>query len=383
MKESFTYRFLFAGGGTGGHLFPAVAIAEEVLRISPKSKILFVGTKHRIESAVIPKLGYDFKSISIKGMPRKFGVSIVSFLFSLILSLIQSLLIVMKFRPDVALGTGSYISVTPLFVSKVLNRSIVLAESNLYPGIATKVLAPIANQVHLSFEESKKYFKQKEGIFITGNPVRKNLSIKNRSEAAKFFNLSPGKKTILVLGGSLGAKSINEKMLEIYSKLTSDFQLIWQTGRNYFNDIEKVILGIYPDSVGKRNQNLVALPYIERMDYAYSMCDLLITRAGASTISEITNQGLASILIPSPNVAENHQYYNAMSFVNKGAAEILLDNESAEKLMEKILKLLADENKLDEMKQKVKEFSKPDAASVIANEVVKLASKRYNGEEDF
>ncbi|MBU2443984.1 MAG: undecaprenyldiphospho-muramoylpentapeptide beta-N-acetylglucosaminyltransferase [Bacteroidetes bacterium] len=362
MNKKSTYRFLFACGGTGGHIFPAVAIAEELKKFEPQSRILFVGTKHRMESKVIPNLGYEYKAISIKGMPRKIGFEVISFTWSLILSLLQSISIIAKFKPHVSLGTGSYISVAPLFISKVFNRPVILSESNSFPGIATKVLAPIANQVHLGYESSLKYFKSSNRIFVTGNPIRNILQSRDRDKAAEYFNLNPNIKTILIVGGSLGARSINQKLSEIIERLSSKYQIIWQTGVNYLNEFKSLV-----------SSQIRILPFIDRMDYAYAMSDLFISRAGASTIAEITNQGLVSILIPSPNVTENHQYHNAMTLVEKYAAEILLDNESSEALLNKIESILTDNEKLREMSFNAKQLSKPNAAKIIAEESIKIS----------
>ncbi len=362
MSNERTHRFLFACGGTGGHLFPAIAIAEELKRMQPKSRILFVGTKHRMESKVIPNLGFEFKSISIKGMPRKIGFAAAGFILSLFVSLVQSIFIVLKFKPTVSLGTGSYISVAPLFITKIFNRPIILSESNSFPGIATKILAPIANQIHLGFESSIKYFKSRKRIFVTGNPIRNILQSQDRSEAAKFFGLDLNYKTVLIVGGSLGARSINVKLSEIVEKLIPNCQIIWQTGANYYDEFKSF-----------ESERIRVLSFIDRMDYAYSMCDLFVGRSGASTIAEITNQGLASILIPSPNVTENHQYHNAMTLVDKQAAEILLDNESTDLLCKKILALLNDKAKLTKMRSNAKQLSKPNAAEIIAKEAIKLS----------
>ncbi|MBM4175155.1 MAG: undecaprenyldiphospho-muramoylpentapeptide beta-N-acetylglucosaminyltransferase [Ignavibacteria bacterium] len=362
MNNERTYRFLFACGGTGGHIFPAVAIADELRKQQPKSRILFVGTKHRMESKVIPNLGFEYKSISIKGMPRKIGFAAISFGWSLFVSLLQSIIIVLRFKPNVAVGTGSYISVAPLFITKVFNRPVILSESNSFPGIATKVLAPIANQIHLGFESSIKYFKSRKRIFISGNPTRNISQTQDRNEAAKFFGLDSNIKTVLIVGGSLGAKSINQKISEFVTGLSEQFQVIWQTGANYYEDFKSF-----------KTERVKVLPFIDRMDYAYSICDLFVSRSGASTIAEITNQGLASILIPSPNVTENHQYHNAMTLVDEKAAEILLDSESSNSLLQKILALLNDEAKLKQMRSKAKQLSKLNAAEVIAREAIKLS----------
>lgn len=354
-------KVVIAAGGTGGHLFPAIAIVEELKSLIPSIEFLFIGTKKRMEAEILPKLGYNFKGTSIKGLPRKIGLNVISFLISFKIAFLQALKEILKFKPDVAIGTGSYISVPPLIASKIFGAKIFLSESNLLPGIATRFLAPFANEIYLSFEQSKKYFKDKSKLIVTGTPVHKNLFVKNRDEALKYFNLSKNLKTILVIGGSLGAKSINEKLKEIYQKLSENYQIIWQTGKKDFELYKNI----------ERNDRVIILPFIDRMDYAYSICDLLISRAGASTISEIVALGIPSILIPSPNVTENHQYYNAMELVEQGAAEIHLDNKSSEELYKQIINLISDENKLKDFSEKVRSLFKSDAAKIIAQRINK------------
>ncbi len=354
-------KILIAAGGTGGHLFPAIAIAEELKSMISNVDIMFIGTKNRMEAEILPKSGYNFRGTSIKGLPRKIGLKTISFLFSFLIAFFQALKEVLKFKPNIAIGTGSYISVPPLIASKITGAKVFLSESNSLPGIATKFLSPIADEIYLSFEQSKKYFKDKSKLFVTGTPVRRTLFESNRDDAIKYFNLSKELKTILVIGGSLGAKSINEKLKKIYQKLSENYQIIWQTGKQDFEQYKTL----------ERNEHVIILPFIEKMDYAYSVCDLLISRSGASTVSEIVAQGIPSILIPSPNVTENHQYYNAMELVEKGAAEIHLDNQSSEELYNQIVRLISDEKKLRELSENAKSLFKSDAAKVIANRLKK------------
>ncbi|MCX8057444.1 MAG: undecaprenyldiphospho-muramoylpentapeptide beta-N-acetylglucosaminyltransferase [Ignavibacteria bacterium] len=365
MKSNNQHKILIAAGGTGGHLFPAIAIAEEIKARMPLVDLLFVGTKKRMEAELLPKLGYNFFGTSIKGLPRKIGLSLISFFLSFIVALVESLFRLFKFKPDVAIGTGSYISVPPLLAAKFFGAKIFLTESNSLPGIATRFLAPLATEIYLTFEQSKKYFKNKSNLFVTGTPVRKSLIQKNREEAARYFNLSKELKTILVLGGSLGARSINEKIRNIYQKLSERYQLIWQTGKRDY-DLYKNL---------DHNERVVILPFIERMDYAYSMCDLLVSRSGASTISEIVTQKISSILIPSPNVTENHQYHNAMELVEQNAAEIHLDNQSSEELYNQIISLLEDENRLTMISRNLDSIAKPDATKTIVDRIIKHLEK--------
>lgn len=358
-------KIVFAGGGTGGHLFPALAVAEAIKKKLTHYEFLFVGTKNRMESEIIPRLGYKYFGTSIIGLPRTFSLSIVKFLMNLAISVIQAFICLVKFKPQVCVGTGSYISFPPLIVTKLLRKPIVLIEANSYPGIATKTLAPFAKEIYLAFEETKKYFKNKKNLVVIGPPVRKNLLSFNKDGASKFFGLNPNRKTILVLGGSLGAKSINEMIKEIYLKINSEIQIIWQTGKNDFENYKNYSI----------EGRVVVIPFLERMDYAYSLCDLLISRAGASTISEILANGIPAILIPSPNVTENHQYFNAMTLVNNEAAVIHLDNEPAENLLLKIQDLISDDEKRKMLGKNARKMFKENSTELIAERIIQLIEK--------
>ncbi len=357
------YKFLFAGGGTGGHLFPAVAVAEKIRIKKPEAEILFVGTKTRIEGKVIPELGYKFRSIWIKGFSRKMTIENLLFPLKVIVSVFQSIFISLKFKPNVAIGSGGYVAGPAVFGAKVTGSKVILLEQNSYPGVTTKILERYANDIHITFDDSKKYFKNKEKLRSTGNPVRHSLTLSNRSEALKYFGLSETKKTLLVLGGSLGAASINSAMavwLKDFEK--EEIQIIWQTGKNYFEQNKNLATGM----------NFISA-FIDRMDLAYSACDLVLARAGATTISEITVLGLPAILVPSPNVAENHQYYNAKSLELRNAAVLIKDAEINEKMFNVASRLINDSNRLESLKQNAKQLGRPDAADVIADNAIKLA----------
>lgn len=357
------YRFLFAAGGTGGHLYPAVAVADEIRKMKPESEILFVGTKDKIEGRVIPKLGYKFKSIWIKGFARKFNWSNLLFPLRLLISLIQSLIISVKFKPKVAIGTGGYVAGPAIWGASVMGAKIILMESNSFPGITTRLLERYADEVHLSFESSKKYLRRQNILKVTGNPVRENLGSTDKSSAKKYFGLDETKKTILVLGGSLGASSINssiEKSLDYLIK--NNLQLIWQTGKNYYDQY--------------KNLNFAAVKifdFVDDMNKAYSACDLLVARSGATTIAELTVLGLPAILIPSPNVAENHQFYNAKALSDESAAVLIKDEELENKLCETIVNLINDSEKLNQLASNAKRLAKPDAAKQIALSAIKFA----------
>jgi UDP-N-acetylglucosamine--N-acetylmuramyl-(pentapeptide) pyrophosphoryl-undecaprenol N-acetylglucosamine transferase len=360
MEEKREYKFLFAGGGTGGHLFPAVAVAEKIRLKEPNSQILFVGTKTKIEGRVVPKLGFGFKSIWIKGFSRKITFENILFPLKLIVSTMQSILINMNFRPKVAIGSGGYVSGPAIFGSSLVGAKIILIEQNSYPGVTTRLLERFADEIHISFADTKKYLRKKEKVFLTGNPIRENLKTIEKSTALKEFGLSSGKKTLLVLGGSLGALSINEAVANSIEKLVeADIQIIWQTGKIYYERYKKF-----------SNSKVLVKDFIENMNYAYSASDLLISRAGATTIAEIIGLGIASILIPSPNVAENHQYYNAKSLVDNKAAILIEDKEAKNVLSERVKDVIFNENILSELRANVRNLSKKNAAEIIANNAI-------------
>jgi len=364
MSKTESYRFLFAGGGTGGHLYPAVAVAEKIKLLLPEADIMFIGTKSKIEGRVIPQLGYKFKSIWIKGFSRKLKVENILFPLKVIVSVIQSIIINMIYRPKVAIGSGGYVSGPAIFGSSITGAKIILIEQNSYPGVTTRILEKYADEVHLSFEDSKNYFRNKEKLFLTGNPVRGSLTPVSKEEALKAFGLTSAKKTLFVLGGSLGAGSINKTIADSLKSLNErNIQVIWQTGENYF-DLYKSL----------SSDNIKVMAFVEKMNLAYSACDLLLARAGATTLAEILTLGIPSILVPSPNVAENHQYFNAKSLSDKNAAVLIEDKNLKDEFEKKVFPLLSDDNKLKELKKNSLKLSKPDAAEIIAKRAIKYAT---------
>lgn len=356
MKNITPYRFLFAGGGTGGHLYPAIAVANEIKKIKPESEILFVGTKTKIEGRVVPQLGYGFKSIWIKGFSRKLNLSNLLFPIKLIVSVLQSLFISFRFKPNVAIGTGGYVAGPAIWGASVMGAKVILMESNSYPGVTTRLLEKYADEVDITFEDSKKYLRQPEKIKVTGNPVRDELGKSEKSEAIKYFGLDEIKFTILVLGGSLGAQSINEAVAGCVEDLVkNNLQIIWQTGKSYYDNYKKFNFA-----------SVKILDFIDDMNKAYSACDLLVARAGATTIAELSVLGIPSILIPSPHVAENHQYYNAKSLADNGAAVLIPDSELTENLKNKIFEIVQDKKLLNSLGENAKKIAKPNAANEIA-----------------
>ncbi len=358
-------KVMIAGGGTGGHIFPGIAIADAVKKIEPDADIIFVGTKGKIESRVVPKAGYKFVPIWISGLRRSLDLRNLLFPLKLIVSLIQSFLLVKKYKPDVVVGTGGYVSGPVVFVASLLGVPTLIQEQNSYPGITTRFLSTFVDEVHISFEASRKYLKRKDNVFLTGNPVRNSLKIYPKGEALKFFGLDEGKRTLFVFGGSTGARSINEAMLEIIDELVkTGIQVIWQTGMLDFERVKSKCEGM---------SGVKIFPFLDEIDYAYSACDLVVCRAGATTISEITYFGVPSILVPYPFAAANHQYENAKVLFERGAGEVLLDSELKLRLKEKILNLINDNQKLDLMRENAKSLANLEAGNIIAKSILKLA----------
>jgi len=365
LKTNLPYRFLFAGGGTGGHLFPAVAVAEVIRTMQPDAKILFLGTKTKIEGKVVPKLGFQFKPIWIKGFARKFSFANFLFPIKVVVSIFQSLYYCMLFKPTVAVGSGGYVAGPALFAANLLGAKIMLLEQNSFPGITTRLLERYASEIHISYENSKKYFKRNKTLFVTGNPVRNGKSLLERKVALEKLNFSPMKKTLLVLGGSLGAKKLNQIMAEsLPALLQSDLQIIWQTGSLYFEQYKQ-----------HESEYCRVMAFVEDMQLMYSACDTVVSRAGATTLAEITSYGLASILIPSPNVAENHQYYNAKTLVDANASVLIEEKNIKEKFANEIVSLLKNEPQLEVIRANAKQLGKPNAAEEIARRAIALAEK--------
>jgi UDP-N-acetylglucosamine--N-acetylmuramyl-(pentapeptide) pyrophosphoryl-undecaprenol N-acetylglucosamine transferase len=354
------YRFLFAGGGTGGHLFPSIAVAERIRKMLPEAEIMFIGTRSGLEGRIVPKLGFNFSSIWIKGFSRKLNFENLLFPLKLGISLLQSLLINIKFKPKVAIGSGGYVSGPAIWGSSVVGAKVILLEQNSYPGITTRLLERYASEIHLSFENSIKYFKKKNKLNVTGNPVRENLIKIDKVDALNQYDLNSSNKTLFILGGSLGAGSIN-KAVEKFIKYdyTGDINIIWQTGKNYFE--------LYKHLASK---NIIVSDFINDMNLAYSACDLLVSRAGATTIAEIIALGIPAVLVPSPNVAENHQYYNAKALSDKNAAVLLEDINLLDAFTENILKILRNNKYLDDISTNVRSLYRVNAAAVIANNAI-------------
>ncbi len=358
---------IISGGGTGGHVFPAISIANAIKEIEPETNILFVGALGKIEMEKVPSAGYEIIGLPVAGLQRRLTVKNISFIFKLISSLRKSKKIIKDFKPDLVVGVGGYASGPILYKANKMGIPTLIQEQNSYAGITNKLLAKKAKRICVAYEGMEKYFP-KNKIILTGNPVRQDLldKIESKEEAIKHFGLEQDKKTILVVGGSLGARTVNQSVIGDINKIgKSEFQLLWQTGKYYFHDAKKVT-----DESGYKN--IKVLDFITKMDMAYAAADVIISRAGAGTISELCLVGKPVILVPSPNVAEDHQTKNAMALVNKNAAIIIKDMEAREKLLDAVLGLIKNEEQIKKLSENIKEMALRDSAKNIAEEVLKL-----------
>ena len=363
-------KFIISGGGTGGHIFPALAIAQELEHKFLDCEILFVGANGRMEMEKIPDAGYTIKGLDVVGIQRSFSINSIVKNFSFPIRLLKSLTaakkIIESFNPDVVIGVGGYASGPTLRMANKLGVPTLIQEQNSYAGLTNKWLSKKAHKICVAYENMSQFFPESK-LVLTGNPVRKDLmDMDQKSDLAlKHFNIDKGDKVILVIGGSLGAKSINEGLLASLDILKNQpIQLIWQVGKRYFDQISN-------HKKLQEFKNVHAMPFIKKMDLAYEVADLVISRAGALSISEITLTGKASLLIPSPNVAEDHQRKNAMALVKRNAAVLVNDNDTRSAL-EKALNLLKDELQISEIAKNAKRMGKPNAARDIVNEIEKL-----------
>lgn len=368
-------KIIISGGGTGGHIFPAVSIANAIRELEPKAKILFVGANGRMEMQRVPAAGYNIVGLPIRGLyrplwkPANIGV-VIDFLKSKRIAKKT----IREFAPDVAVGVGGYASSATLNAAYELGIPCLIQEQNSYAGLTNKTLAKKAQKICVAYEGMERFFP-KERIILAGNPVRQGLldPTLTKTESSAIFGLEPDISTVLIIGGSLGARTINESVLNNLDLIRdSKIQFIWQTGGYYYNESQETLA-----KKGKP-ENLYVTDFISRMEQAYKAADIVISRAGASSISELCLLGKPSILVPSPNVAEDHQTCNAMALVNKKAALIVKDGEAKDKLIQLALDVVKDKNKLKELGKNANKMAYKDSAKIIAKEVIKLASTKPN-----
>ena len=364
-------RIIISGGGTGGHIFPAISIANAIKQLEPTANILFVGALGRMEMQRVPDAGYDIKGLPVCGFDRKHLWKNIKVLYKLWQSRRLAKAIIKEFKPNAAVGVGGYASGPTLNQCASLGVPYLIQEQNSYAGVTNKLLAKHASKICVAYEGMDRFFPS-DKIILTGNPVRQNILQNNisKADARKAFQLDPEKKTILIIGGSLGARTINESILQhLIDIRNSDVQFIWQTGKVYKEAIAKRLEGEEPLA------NLHVTDFISDMASAYAAADMVISRAGASSISEFCLLGMPVILVPSPNVAEDHQTKNALALVNKQAAVYVKDAEAPEKLINTALSIVNDESKLNELHQNILGMALKNSAERIAEEVLKIAKQ--------
>jgi UDP-N-acetylglucosamine--N-acetylmuramyl-(pentapeptide) pyrophosphoryl-undecaprenol N-acetylglucosamine transferase len=366
-------KFILSGGGTGGHIYPAIAIANEIKSRFPDSEFLFVGAKDKMEMQKVPQAGYEIKGLWIAGLQRKLTVQNMMFPFKLISSLWKSRTIIKNFKPDVVIGTGGFAIGPLLQMANSLNIPTVIQEQNSYPGITNKLLSKKANAICVAYENLERFFPA-EKIVFTGNPVRQDLLDVDtkRNEGIAYFKLDTNKKTLLILGGSLGARRVNQLIAkELDFLLATGVQVFWQCGKLYYEDYKKY--NSKNAQPANHNPQLVTVvSFIDRMDLIYAAADFVISRSGASSVSELCLVGKPTIFIPSPNVAEDHQTKNAKAIVDKKGAILLKETELDEKFETVFTDLISNENLQHELSQNIKKLAKPNATKDIVEQIIKL-----------
>ena len=370
-------RYLISGGGTGGHIFPAISIANALRELDPECEILFVGALGRMEMERVPQAGYHIIGLPVRGFDRSHPWKNIRVLLDLIRSMRQARDIVRDFRPDVGIGVGGYASGAAMKVAARMGVPILLQEQNGFAGVTNKLLRNDAAKICVAYEGMERFFP-KDKLILTGNPVRQNLTSGTRPEALEYFNrefgvqFTPDRKTLLIIGGSLGARTINDAMLEGIRRLAeAGIQVVWQTGKTYYDRIRDAVNAL-PDAQTILARTIIT-PFLSQMPLAYALADLVISRAGASSISELCLLGKPAILVPSPNVAEDHQTHNAMALVHKDAAVLVHDADAKKELITTALSIITDNAKLQTLHTNILTLALPDSARLIAQEVIRLA----------
>ena len=367
-------KVIISGGGTGGHIFPAVSIANAIKELRPEAEILFVGAEGRMEMQRVPDAGYRIIGLPIAGFDRKHLWKNFAVLVKIAHSQWKARSIIKDFKPDIAVGVGGYASGPLLKTASMMGIPTLLQEQNSYAGVTNKLLAKKAKKICVAYEGMEKFFPA-DKIILTGNPVRQNLLVNKytKAEALQDFGFNTNKKTILILGGSLGARTINQTLMDAIETIQAnpDIQFIWQTGKIYIDEVRNKVYG----EGNRKIENLFITDFIKSMDKAYASADLVISRAGAGSISEFCLLEKPVILVPSPNVAEDHQTKNALALSTKDAAIYVKDAEAHDKLMPMALETVRDDEKLASLKENIAKLALPDSAKIIANEVLKLIGK--------
>lgn len=364
-------KIIISGGGTGGHIFPAIAIADCLKKRFPQADILFIGAKNRMEMDRVPKAGYPIEGLWISGFKRELSLDNLSFPFKLLSSMINARRIIKRFKPDVVIGVGGFASGPTMKTASSLNIPIVIQEQNSFPGVTNKLVAKKAEKICVAYNDMDRWFP-KDKIVLTGNPLRNNIKPLDdqKEECRKFFDLNPDKKTILLVGGSQGALGINKgisAMLESFKD--NDYQMIWQTGTHYY---DKAVEEVKNNGLQDRIKCTV---FIDRMDMAYAAADVVISRAGAMSISELSLLRKAVVFVPLPTAAEDHQTKNAMSLVKENAALMVKNSETEKELLPAVFALMENEERQNEMKDNIAKFARPNAVEDIVDQIEMILNK--------
>jgi UDP-N-acetylglucosamine--N-acetylmuramyl-(pentapeptide) pyrophosphoryl-undecaprenol N-acetylglucosamine transferase len=368
--ESGGLRLVFAGGGTGGHLYPAIAIAEEVRKRRPEAEITFIGTEQSLESRVVPARGYRFASITVSGFRRAFSLRNVLIAGKLVSGIVQSFRLLRALRPDVVIGTGGYVCGPPVYAASLLGIPTLIQEQNSYPGVTTRLLAGRVREVHITFERTRDYLRRTDGVFLTGNPVRAEIGRADRRAATSALGLEASMLTVLVFGGSQGAASINNAVLGILPGLVSlGVQVVWLTGGGEYERVCGIVRARGIAGIDR----VKIFPYVEQMQNVYGVADIAVCRAGATTIAELMCVGVPSVLIPYPRAAADHQTENAKALAEAGAAVVLRDSDVSQRLLAVLGDLVMDQARRRLMGERARALGAPRAAELLAEAVFRLA----------
>ncbi|MCH2223953.1 MAG: undecaprenyldiphospho-muramoylpentapeptide beta-N-acetylglucosaminyltransferase [Crocinitomicaceae bacterium] len=360
-------KVIISGGGTGGHIFPAIAIADEIKRRNPNAEILFVGAEGKMEMEKVPAAGYKIEGLPIVGFKRKLALSNFLLPFKILGSMIKARKLVKGFQPEVAVGVGGYASGPTLKAATMLKVPSMVQEQNSFPGKTNKLLAKSVKKICVAYDGLERFFPA-DKIVLTGNPTRKEMvTIEGKeSEGYLFYGFDPSKKTVLIIGGSLGARTLNESVVANLKELeNSGVQVLWQCGKLYHDKLKESLKGV---DLG----NVKMVQFITRMDLAYAIADVVISRAGAISVSELCLVKKPTVLVPSPNVAEDHQTKNAMALVEKNAAILVKDVDSKDKLISEVLQLMSDSVRCAELREGIASLGKPNATAEIVDQLEKL-----------
>jgi len=360
-------RVLIAAGGTGGHLYPGIAIAEEWMRMHPDSHVVFVGTPRGPETKAVPAAGFTIRTIAARGLPRRPGLGWILAAFGLVKSLVQAFQLVVELKPHIVVGTGSYVSAPVVLIARLFGIPVIIQEQNSVPGVTNRWLNLLANEVHISFVESRSYFRRKNNLRVSGNPIRRSLLNQDRTSAYEALGLDPGKRTLFVFGGSRGAQSINRAVAGALERLKhrSVLQVIWQTGSDDFEAIR--------DRFQSFPIRVRVYAYLQDIEKAYAVADLAICRAGAMTIAELTACGVPAILVPYPHATRDHQTHNARGLSDRDAAEVIADQDlEPELLASRVESLFQDDSRLRRIGRNARAFARVDAAQRIARSMEQL-----------